>query len=285
MEDHDPAPHTKNRLDLKAAYGPRGFIIMIAVIAVLVAAILVAVLPQFYIKKITVTGCHEISSSDLVRHTGISTGEHLFQNIGGGLVQFFTMRYGNIEKELRREYPYISDITIQATFPSRVNITVDERKKIGYVQIPDGYAVIDMDGYVVEMSGEDAPVGIPLMMGIPVRSAVLGQKMDMIRSTELNTCVTVLGAILSADANSGVESGFSLMKYVKSIRTIEKGTTFLTILLPTDQQELLVRIGSLSNISDQMNWLRYAVSMNEFDGDADGVLDMSGDTLTYRPVK
>jgi len=284
LQEYNQDTETDKRGGPKVVYGRRGIFIFSIGIAVLLAVILILALPQFQIRKITVEGCNRISPDELIAHSGLVSGEHLFRNISGDIIQLFTLRYGNIETELRNEYPYISNIIIQVTFPSEVRITVEERQKIGYIQIPDGYAVVDMDGYIVEMSGEEVPEGVPLMLGIPVRSAVLGQKIDLTDTTGLNNCITVLGAILGADENMNDESGYSLMKCVKSLRSVENGITFLTILLPSTQQELLVRIGSLKDISEQMSWLRYAVSMNKFDGDIDGVLDMSGETWTYRPV-
>ena len=264
--------------------GGRRIIFFVVLIAVLLLAILVSALPQFYIKQIEIVGCEEISQDDLLKSSGITTGEHLFRNLGGGIIQLFTLRYGNIEKELSQDYPYISNIKIQIIFPSKVLFTVDERDKIGFAELPDGYAVIDSEGYVVELSDGDAPAGVPLMEGLPVRASALGQKIDMTEGKGLNICITVLSAILAADENKNKTSDFSLFKCVKSIRSVQSGTTFLTLVLPTGPKELLVRIGSLKNITEDMSWLRYAAEQNKFDSVGDGVLDMSGEEYTFRPV-
>ena len=264
--------------------GGRRIIFFVVLIAVLLLAILVSALPQFYIKQIEVVGCEEISQDELLKSSGLTAGEHLFKNLGGGIIQLFTLRYGNIEKELSQDYPYISNIKIQVIFPSKVLFTVDERDKIGYAELPDGYAVIDSEGYVVELSDGDAPAGVPLMEGLPVRASALGQKIDMTEGKGLNICITVLSAILAADENKNKTSDFSLFKCVKSIRSVQSGTTFLTLVPPTGSKELLVRIGSLKNITEDMSWLRYAAEQNKFDSVGDGVLDMSGEEFTFRPA-
>ncbi|MEI8199420.1 MAG: hypothetical protein WCG21_05140 [Eubacteriales bacterium] len=252
--------------------------------AFLLAAILIATLPQFYIKQIDVTGCNEISKEELLSNSGLTVGEHLFRNLGGGIIQLFTLRYGNIEKELCNDYPYINDIKIQVVFPSKVLFTINERQKIGYAELPDGYAVIDTEGVVVELSEGAAPTGVPLMEGLPVRSSALGEKIDMTEGKGLNTCITILNAILAADENKSKNSDFSLIKCVRSVRSLEGSTTFLTLILPSTQKEFLVRIGSLKNITADMSWLRYAAEQNKFDSVGDGVLDMSGEEYTFRPV-
>lgn len=264
--------------------GRRTIIVLAVLILVLTAGILFAILPQMHLQTIEVAGCSEVPEDALLRSTGLVNGEHLFRNLGGGILQIFTLRYGNMESELRKEYPYIDNIVIQVVFPSCVRITVTERQKIGYIKVPDGYAVIDMDGYVVELSDDDPPRNVPLMLGLPVSSASLGEKIDMTEDKRFNTCISVLGAIIAADENNGDDSGFSLMSCVVSVRPVKTGTTFLTVLLPSTGEELLVRIGSLKKITTDMNWLRYAASQNKINGGSGGVLDMTGDNYTYRTV-
>jgi cell division septal protein FtsQ len=168
-------------------------IVYLSIAAVLLLGILlIAVLPPFRVKEITITGCNMISPDELLVKSGIQKGNHLVSNINGGIVQRISLRYGKIEQDLQSEFPYIDSITIQVAFPSKVVITVKERQKIGYIQIPDGYAVIDMDGYVVELSGSEIPAQVPVMVGIPVRSAVLGHQLEMSDVTNLNTCITIL---------------------------------------------------------------------------------------------
>ena len=262
----------------------RRVVLFSVLFAILLAVILIVTLPQFYIKQIDVVGCNEISKEALLSSSGLAVGEHLFHNLGGGIIQLFTLRYGNIEKELRSDYPYINDIKIRIVFPSKVLLTIDERQKIGYAELPDGYAVIDTEGVVVELSEGAAPSGVPLMEGLPVRSSALGEKIDMTEGKGLNTCITILNAILAADENKSKNSDFSLMKCVRSVRSLQGSTTFLTLILPSTQKEFLIRIGSLKNITADMSWLRYAAEQNKFDSVGDGVLDMSGEEYTFRPV-
>lgn len=283
MKDKDQTAKTEERI-LPARRTGRSIVFLSVLSMILLLAILAVTLPQFYIKQIDIVGCNKITKEELLTSSGLAGGQHLFSNLGGGIIQLFTFRYGNIENELSSDYPYINDIKIQIVFPSKVLITINERQKIGYVKIPDGYAVIDTAGVVVELCDGDAPSGVPLMEGLPVRSSALGETIDMTEGKGLNTCISVLNAILVADENKSKNSEFSLVKCVSSVRSIQGGATFLTLVLPSAQKELLIRIGSLKNISDDMIWLRYAAEQNKFDSVGDGVLDMTGEEYTFRPV-
>jgi len=260
------------------------YVVMTTIFLLFVMTVLLFSLPQMYIKRVTVTGCKELSSDQITTSTGILTGDHILAHIGGGIVPFFSLRYGNIESELCEEYPYIQEVTVQADFPSAVKITVTERQKIGYIEIPDGYAVIDKDGYVLEMGGT-VPADVVLIEGIPAQTVVLGEKLDLTQQTNLNTSILVLQAIVNADANRQGSGDFTLMPCVQSVQTIDSGTTFLSVMLPNTQKVMLVRLGSISSFSDKMDWLRYAVSIGSFDQVSDGVLDMTGEENTYRSMQ
>lgn len=258
------------------------FVFVSLFLLILVIVLLVIVLPGFYIQKITITGNSLLPTDQLLETSGIRIGDHIMANLGGSLISLFSLHYGNIEKDMADKYPYIDTINIRVSFPSEVLVSIQERKKIAYLQVPDGYAVVDYDGYVVEISAQTAPAGVPLIEGLPVTSAALGDKLKMSSEVGFDHCITVFGAILGADANKIDGTDFSLMSCVKNIRYVGNYTTFLTITLPNTSREVLIRIGSLKEISDDMMWLRYAVSSGVLDSTATGVFDMSGEDYTMR---
>lgn len=266
--------------------GKKSIIIVIILLVVLVAVMLVLMLPAFYIQEIQMEGFSVISQDELLAYSGIQIGDHLFSNLGGSIVSLFTFRYGNVEEKMALKYPYVQSVVIQVIFPSKIKITVKERLKIGYLEVPDGFAVIDIDGYVVEMSGNSIPTGVPLMEGLPVRSAMLGEKLDLSADQGFSSSLTIFGAILAADTNITDDTGFRLMPCVKSIRYVGNNTTYLMIQFPESNTILSVKIGSLKEISDDMTWLRYAIAINTFkseEGNMSGsVLDMTGDKYIMR---
>ncbi len=266
--------------------GKKGIIIVIIVLMVLFAVMLMLLLPAFYIKEIQMEGFLVVSKEEVLNSSGIKTGDHIFSHLGGDVISWFTFRYGHVEDEILSRYPYVQSIKIQVDFPSKVKISVKERLKIGYFEVPDGYAVIDKEGYVVEISGNSVPKGVPLMEGLPVRAAMLGEELDLSDDQGLNSSLTIFGAILGADTNISDNTGFQLMPCVKSIRYVGNNTTYLIIELPESRRNLTVMIGSLKEISDDMTWLRYAIETNAFEGEngdmSGSILDMTGDKYIMR---
>jgi hypothetical protein len=133
-----------------------------------------------------------------------------------------------MESELREEYPYIDNIEIQIVFPSCVRIKVTERQKIGYIKIPDGYAVIDMNGYVVELSGDNPPQNVPLMLGLPVSSASLSEKIDMDGYKRIQHLHIRARCDSAADENNSDGSGFFSDSLSEASDRSRQVPTFLT---------------------------------------------------------
>lgn len=266
--------------------GKKSIIFVIIVLVVLFTVMLVLLLPAFYIKEIQMEGFTVINQDEVLNSSGIKAGDHIFSHLGGSVFSLLTFRYGNIEEEISRNYPYVQSIKIQVNFPSRIKVTVKERLKIGYLEVPDGFAVVDKEGYIVEISGNSVPEGVPLMEGLPVRSAMLGEKLDLSDDQGFSSSLTIFGAILGADTNISDSTGFRLMPFVKSIRYVGNNTTYLIISLPESSSNLTVKIGSLKEISDDMTWLRYAIATNAFEGEigdiSESILDMTGDEYVMR---
>jgi hypothetical protein len=276
------ADHRKDA-QAKSAPPKKGtIVVLIVLLVVLLISVLVLFLPTFRIREITVEGNRVISTEDIMAVSRLSAGDHILSHVGGGIVQLFTLRYGSVEDRLDEMYPYIRSVKVRVEFPSKVRITVVERQKIGYLDVPDGYAAIDTEGYVVEISSSTPPAGVPMIEGIPVKTAVLNQPMTLFENRGLDRCLVIFGAILDADAAGSDGSGFSLMSCVGSVRYVGEDINYLVVHPKNSTLSMLVKIGSLKDIYADMTWLRHAFANNLIDFSDTGVLDMTGAEYTMR---
>ncbi len=276
------ADHRKDKSAHSAPLKKGTLIVLIVIMVVLLIAVLILFLPAFQIKEITIEGNRVISSEEILSASRLNTSEHIFSNLGGGIVRFFTLRYGAVEDRLDEMYPYIRSVRVRAEIPSKVRIIIEERKKIGYLDVPDGFAAIDTEGYVVEISGSAPPAGLPVIEGIPVKTAVLNKPVTLFEEHGLERCLVIFGAILEADSAMSDGSDFSLMRCVGSVRYVGKDVNFLVVHPENSTRGMLVKIGSLKEIYEDMIWLRHAFANNLIDFSDTGVLDMTGADYTLR---
>ncbi len=237
--------------------------------------------PFFRVQNIEIEGNIVLSEDRLIEDSGIEYGSHLFKSISGDPLDIIKLDYGHIEDKMIKEDPYIKDIQISVRFPSTIKMKVEERNKVAYIRMPDGYAAIDDEGTVIELVTLDKDdLSHAVICGLEVSGAVKGQKIDIKDEEDYEKALIVLGAIITADMNGGKDE-YQMFRNVKEVRIIPGGNIFLTVVLPTDS-ELQVKLKDVTNINEDMSWLRYAIIKDAFKDLEDGAFDMTGDTYIYR---
>ena len=77
-----------------------------------------------------------------------------------------------------KELPFIQDYDIRFHSPFSCDLIVYEKNIVGCLRFMSSYMYFDMDGIVVENSGEKLP-GIPEIRGLEVGHIVLNQKLPI----------------------------------------------------------------------------------------------------------
>lgn len=260
----------------------RGVVILSFLLAILLVAVLLFILPAFRVEKVIVSGNHVVQTEEILTICEVTKGEHLFSRIGGGALRLIALRYGSVEDKIIENFPYVKAVRVSVEIPSVVRITIEERNKIGYIDVPDGYAVIDTEGYVVELTGSKPQGNVPLIQGVPVITAVLGRPISLSDDRGFNRCLVIFGAALDADAANPDGSDYELMSCIRSVRYVGDNINFLVVQPRDSARTILVKIGSMKEIYEDMVWLRHALAKNLIDYSEYGVLDMSGAENTFR---
>ncbi|MBO4580571.1 MAG: FtsQ-type POTRA domain-containing protein [Clostridiales bacterium] len=258
----------------------RTILAIILVVLLVGIGLCLAFLPAFRVKYMKIDGNTVVSDQEILEATKLKYNAHLLAGVSGNILDVLKLNYGKTEERIKRENPYIRDIDISVTLPSTVNIRIDERAKISYVKTPDGYAALDKEGTVLELSSEPGEVR-PVISGLLVDSATLGKKCTIENITDYQRAIIVLGAILQVD-NSTIENEYHMFANTEEIRILPSGYMFLTIYTPLGSL-LQVKLNSTESITDDMTWLHYALVSGGFENLPDGSLDMTGDEVIYRP--
>ena len=225
--------------------------------------------PSMRIDHIDIRGNYEFSDDRIMDSLGVHPGDHIFTP-----VLFNAMA-------LERSTPYIEDIDVRLDFPSGLIIDVTERHRLAYIKVPDGYAVIDDEGVILDFCTFDAGDVHPVLCGLDLDSVVIGTRTDITESLKFRKLILVLGAVLDADRGSIRNDGYHFFDSVQEIRVVSSGLIFLTVELP-DGTLLQVKLAGVENIDDNMQWLLYAIRADAFEGLPAGSLDMTQDEKIYR---
>ena len=276
-----PVPEqSKSLSEMIPLSGKSVFAIFLA-LAVVVMVILVMFLPAFRVRNVTVDGNVALTDKEILAAAGLEYDAHLMSGISGNIFDILKLDYGKTEDRIMRENPYIEDIRITIKLPSTVEIKVKERSKICYIRTPDGYAALDKDGIVLELSSFNSGKDVrPVICGLEVKYCELGKPVVISNMNDYKKSIIVLGAILAAD-NASVGGDYQMFENTSEVRILPSGYIFLTIYSPSGHL-IQIKLNGTESIGDKMAWLLYVFNGDGFDKiTVDGALDMTGDEYIF----
>lgn len=280
--------HAKEKSAKKARKKParrlnkKGIMIICLFVLIIGLVALIWFLPAFRVRNVHVEGNVSQTDQEILRQLKLEYNAHLMGGVSGNILDVIRLDYGKTEERIKRENPYIEDIRVSVKLPSTVDVTVKERSKICYVRTPDGYAALDKDGIVLELSSHDTGKRVrPVICGLNVKYAELGKPVTIGNSNDYKKAIIVLGAILAAD-NASIGDSYSMFENTLEVRMLPSGYIFLTVYSPSGKL-IQIKLNSLEKISDKMAWLLYAFNSEALDKTkTKGFLDMTGDDPTLR---
>ena len=280
----EPVPSDKEQTpslgEMIPLSGKSIFAIVLALIVVLMV-VLVMFLPAFRVRNTSIEGNVVLTDQEILKAVGLEYDAHLMSGVSGNIIDILRLDYGKTEEKIKKDNPYIEDIRITIKLPSTVDIKVKERSKVCYIRTPDGYAALDKDGIVLELSSFDAGRSVrPVICGLDVKYAELGKHVKISNMNDYKKSIIVLGAILAAD-NASVGGDYSMFENTSEVRILPSGYIFLTIYSPSGNL-IQIKLNGTDSIGDKMGWLLYVFNGDAFDKiTVDGALDMTGDEYIF----
>lgn len=141
-------------------------IVYLFLIAIVIIFLLLIGSRIFIVKKITITGNKRLSSNNIIKLSGIITGQNIF-----------TINMKNIRNNLESD-PYMEVTDIQRKLPSNINIMIMERKPAAVIEYFGSYIVMDKEGYILEVDKKLSHDSIPVVTGMKMIAFHVGQKLQ-----------------------------------------------------------------------------------------------------------
>lgn len=221
-------------------------VILIAVIAGGTAFALIS--PIFNIKDIQVINNSQVNSDTIVSLSGIKTGQNIFR----------FLESKSIEKI--KENPYIENIKIHRKLPSTIQIDVEERTPTYSIDYVGKYALINNQGYILEIVEDNR--GLPIILNsITAQEEIsAGQRL---KDEDLEKLGDILKIMSSAKDNN-------LDTQVTNIDIKDKNNYSIYL----EQEKKTIHLGDTSNLSNKM---LYILAIIEQEKDKAGDIFVNGD--------
>ena len=198
--------------------------------------------PIFNISEINVLNNKQISSETVISLSQLQTGQNLFK-----------FSIANVSKEIKTN-SYVENVKIKRRIPDKVEIIIQEREKDYNVEFLNGYAYINKQGYILEIS--EQKIELPVIQGISTDSeqVIAGNRLN---SQDLDKLEVVI-QIMNICKNYGLE------QKVSSINVSDKNNYIIYM----DIEKKSIYLGDENNLSNKMLYIPTILEENkEKEGD------------------
>lgn len=218
-------------------------------LAIIIGGICFALIsPIFNIEDIKVTGNEQINSDTIVSLSQLQVGQNIFR--------FYKEKVINDIKT----NAYVENVKIKRKIPNKIEITIEERKQDYNVEFLNGYAYINNQGYILEIS--EQKLDLPVIKGIstPQEQIVEGNRLNDDDLEKLETVIQTMNICKSYD----------LDKKVSSIDITDSNDYIMEM----DEEKKIVHLGNNSNLSNKMLYVPAILAENQ---GKEGTIYLNGD--------
>ena len=222
---------------------------IILLLAIIVAGIVFTLVsPIFNIQEIEVVNNELLSSDTIISLSGLQTGQNLFK--------FSKIKTKN---EIKTN-PYIESVKISRKIPSTIKISVVERQRDFNVEFLNGYAYINKQGYILEISEEK--LDVPTIQGVSTdaEQIVAGNRLNVEDLEKLEVVIEIMDICKSYELDTKITS-----------INIENKNNYIIYM---EEEKKEIYLGDETNLNNKM---LYVPIMLEENKDAEGTIYLNGD--------
>lgn len=185
------------------------FFIIIAIITLVIMCFTVF----FKVEKVNVTGSKIYSKSQIIKASKLTTKDGIF-----------FVSEEDIEKNVRKECPYVDSVELKRDFPNAVQLIVTDAKEYAYYSADEKYYILSSNGYILKQQ-TDVPENVFQIITSGI-SGKAGQKAKYKNSTEEQLVKTLITQLQNNDINIDVidvTSAFQIHLEVEEKYTVYLG--------------------------------------------------------------
>ncbi len=222
----------------------RAAVALIALLALLAVSLFT---PLFAVKSITVEGNSVLNAEDIVKVSGIKTGDNVF-------------RINTSEaKEKIKSLGYVESALIKRKFPSKIVIEVKECSEDAYVLFAGNYIGVDSEFKVISvLKASEKNADKPVISGMALKKFDKGAPLVAAKDSKLNATKKLVALLKSEKFLSKTEK-IKITDANKISMTLDTGT--------------VVSLGNSDKLDYKLSYLKEV--LENLDNQRGGEIDMS----------
>ena len=196
---------------------------MLLLIAILITLCLK--LSYFDVKYVNVLDNKTIAANEIIKESGIQKGKNIFY-----------MNSTNIRNNILNN-PYILSVNINKKLPDTVNIYVNERKAVFYVEKDNKFVIIDKDGTVLEIRNNIDNMSLIKLIGVDTSKISVGRVIPLNDDRKLKIISEITDIIFNNDV-------------CKNIKTLDINNSMQ---LQAYYNDMCIKLGTYDNLQQKLN--------------------------------
>ena len=215
----------------KESLGPSPILIWIMVFVLIVALFFLVNSSLFYVTSITVKGNVTFSEQEIITLSGLSFDQNILHVDEVQIKENIEQNVMLVVKDIKR------------TFPTGVEITVEERVPAAQIGTANGYYVVDSNGIALTLFPARSK-GLTVVSGIRMQEPVFGQQIIAESDEKLTSLVRVLEAMET----------YKLEDKILGIDLSDPHRIELTY-----EGDIMIRLAGASSVMDRFRYLKATV--------------------------
>lgn len=221
----------------------------VALLLIIIGGVVFALVsPIFNISEINVINCEQVSQDTIISLSQLQKGQNIF-------------RYNRekTESEIKTN-AYIETVDIKRKFPNKVEITVQERYKNFNIPAVNGFAYINNQGYILDIS--EQKLDLPIIQGIStvIEQVVPGNRLNVQDLEKIEIVIQIMNICKSYELDGKI-----------SIIDITDKTNYILIM---EQENKTIYLGDENNLSNKMLYVPAILQENQ---GKKGIIYLNGD--------
>lgn len=230
---------TKKQIQIEIKKKKIKKIIKLATLFLLIigGTVFLLVSPIFNINEIQVNNNSQIAKETIVSLSQLQVGQNLFR-----------FNKNKVKKEIKTN-PYVESVNIKRKFPNKIEITIQEREKSYNVEFLNGYAYINNQGYILEISGQK--LDLPVIQGVLTNAEqiVAGNRLNEEDLEKIETVIQIMN----------ICKNYELNKNVSAIDITNKSDYIIYM----EEEKKTIHLGNESNLSNKMLYVPTILNENQ----------------------
>jgi len=220
-----------------------------ALLIIIIAGIIFALVsPIFNIKEINVSNNNQINTETIISLSQLNLGQNILK-----------FNKNKVNKNIKTN-AYIESVEIKRKLPNKVQIQIEERKQEYNVEFLNGYAYINNQGYILQISEEKQ--SLPTIQGIstPDEQIVEGNRLNSEDLEKLEVIIQIMNICKNYELDSKITN--------IDISTKDEYTLYL------EEEKKTIYLGDKSNLSNKMLYVQVIIEENR---GKEGAIFVNGD--------